>query len=319
MAVYLRHEFNLSYRHVGKIFSSLFGMPFVPASAMAFSDQCATSGAELYADLQRKVRAAKIIHGDETHWRIDGKSAQLWYAGNTEFDFFHADFSRGSEVAAQIFGESFGGHLVADSYAAYNIINPEGRQACLAHLLRKAKEISERIRLLPETKQDPPSLHFCTSLIDFLRDCCELGQQRNRGEIPFQKAREKIPALEKLRDEICRNPLRDEEAENLRKRISDPTRDGERLFVFLGINGMEPTNNHAEQALRHPVIFRKICFGNRSLEGAQHLAVNLSILGTAKRQDQDPVDLIKTILLKGTETSLEKLYRPENLPVTNSS
>jgi len=55
------------------------------------------------------------------------------------------------------------------------------------------------------------------------------------------------------------------------------------------------------------------------MEGAQHLAVNLSILGTAKRQDQDPVDLIKTILLKGTGSSLEKLYRPENLPITNSS
>lgn len=319
MAVYLRHEFNLSYRSVEKLFSSLFGMPFVPASAMAFSDQCATSGAELYADLQCKVRAAKIIHGDETHWRIDGKSAQLWYAGNTGIDFFHADFSRGSDVAVQIFGESFGGHLVADSYAAYNIINPEGRQTCLAHLLRKAKEISERIRLLPETKQDPPSLHFCTSLIDFLRTCCELGQQRNRGEIPFQKARDKIQELEKMRDEICRNPLGDEDAENLRKRITDPNRDGKRLFVFLEVNGMEPTNNHAEQALRHPVIFRKICFGNRSLEGAQHLAVNLSILGTAKRQGKDLVELIKTILLKGTDTLLEKLYRPEKLPVTNSS
>ena len=319
MAVYLRHEFNLSYRNVEKIFSSLFGMPFVPASALAFSGQCATSGAELYADLQRKVRAAQIIHGDETHWRIDGKSAQLWYAGNPGFDFFHADFSRGSDVAAQIFGESFGGHLVADSYAAYNIINPEGRQTCLAHLLRKAKEISERIRLLPETQQDPPAIHFCTSLIDFLRGCCELGQQRNRGEHSFQKARDKIPELENTRNELCRNPLRDEEAENLRKRISDPNRDGERLFVFLEVNGMEPTNNHAEQALRHPVIFRKICFGSRSLEGAQHLTVNLSILGTAKRQDQDPVDLIKTILLKGTNTPLEKLYRLEDLPVTNSS
>jgi transposase len=319
MAVYLRHEFNLSYRNVEKLFSSLFGMPFVPASAMAFSDSCATSGAELYADLQRKVRVAQIIHGDETHWRIDGKSAQLWYAGNPEFDFFHADFSRGSDVAAQIFGESFGGHLVADSYAAYNIINPEARQTCLAHLLRKAKEISERIRLLPGEKQDPPSIHFCASLSDLLRDCCALGQQRNRGVLPFQKARDRIPELKKMRDEICRDPLCDEEAENLRKRISDPNRDGERLFVFLDVNGMEPTNNHAEQALRHPVIFRKICFGNRSLEGAQHLAVNLSILGTAKRQDQDPVDLIKTILLKGAGTPLEKLYRPENMPVPDSS
>jgi hypothetical protein len=107
--------------------------------------------------------------------------------------------------------------------------------------------------------------------------------------------------------------------ENLRKRISDPNRDGERLLAFLEVDGMEPTNNHAEQALRHPVIFRKICFGNRSLEGAQHLAVNLSIIGTAKRQGKDLVELLKTILLKGADTPLEKLYRPENLPPTNSS
>ncbi len=38
---------------------------------------------------------------------------------------------------------------------------------------------------------------------------------------------------------------------------------------------MPPTNNHAEQSLRLPVIFRKICFGNRSAAGAQTLSVNL--------------------------------------------
>jgi hypothetical protein len=319
VAVYLRHKLKLSYRDVREIFSTLFGMPFVPASAMAFSKQSAAAGAGLYADLNRKVRAAAIIHGDETHWRIDGQSAYLWYAGNRSFDFFHADFSRGSQVAVDIFGEAFNGHLNADSYAAYNAIHPKSRQACLAHLKRKADEIAERIRLIPEEKQDQQSLHFCRALSKFISHCCKLGRKRNNGTLSVKKARSFIPQLEKMRNEICLLKLRDEAAENLRNRITDPNRDAQRLFVFLEINGVEPTNNHAEQALRLPVIFRKICFGNRSLEGARDLAVNLSLLGTAQRQNRDPIDLFRTLLLNSENTPLEKLYDPENLPKINSS
>ena len=40
-AVYMRHEVKLSYRDVCKVFDGLFGMPFVPASAMAFSHRTA--------------------------------------------------------------------------------------------------------------------------------------------------------------------------------------------------------------------------------------------------------------------------------------
>ena len=78
-------------------------------------------------------------------------------------------------------------------------------------------------------------------------------------------------------------------------------------------------NNHAEQALRLPVIFRKICFGNRSLEGARNLAVNLSLTGTARRQNRDPIELLKTVLLSKENTPLETLYLPENLPSIDSS
>jgi hypothetical protein len=82
---------------------------------------------------------------------------------------------------------------------------------------------------------------------------------------------------------------------------------------------MPPTNNHAEQSLRLPVIFRKITFGSRSLLGAQSLAVNLSLITTAKRQNRDPLELIKTILLKGPDTPASALYDPENLLESNSS
>jgi len=77
-AVFLRHEVKLSYRDVRKVFAGLFGMPFVPASAMNFDRQIAALGQPLHEDVRRKIRASHIAHGDETHWRVDGQGAQLW-------------------------------------------------------------------------------------------------------------------------------------------------------------------------------------------------------------------------------------------------
>ena len=318
-AVYLRHEVKLSYRDVRKVFSGLFGMPFVPASAMAFSHRAAGRGAHLYEDLRDKIRASDIAHGDETHWRIGGKSAFLWYAGNTRTAFFHADPSRGSDVAVSISGPAFQGNLVADGYAGYNAVHPKRRQACLAHLKRKAKEIAERIALMPERQRDAPSLRFCRELEKFFPFCCRLAGRRDKGAVTFSGAKACAPRLRRTLGEICLLPLADAEAENLRQRLTDPKRDAPNLFTFLEVAGMPPTNNHAEQSLRLPVIFRKITFGSQSLRGAQALATNLSLITTAKRQGRDPLELITKLLLRGFDTPLSDLYDPGNLPASESS
>jgi transposase len=247
-AVYLRHEVKLSYRDVRKVFAGLFGMPFVPASAMAFSHRAAGRGARLYEDLRDKIRASDIAHGDETHWRIGGKSAFLWYAGNERAAFFHADRSRGSEVAVSIFGSAFAGNLVADGYAGYNAVNPRRRQACLAHLKRKAKEIAERITIMPERLRDAPSLRFCKTLEAFFPLCCRVGRRRREGTLSFAGAKAYAPHLESALGEICLLPLADADAENLRQRLTDPKRDAPNLFTFLEVAGMPPTNNAAYAA-----------------------------------------------------------------------
>ncbi len=38
----------------------------------------------------------------------------------------------------------------------------------------------------------------------------------------------------------------------------------ERLWVFVEVEGVEPTNNAAERSLRHAVIWRKLLFGTQS-------------------------------------------------------
>lgn len=71
---------------------------------------------------------------------------------------------------------------------------------------------------------------------------------------------------------------------------------------------MPPTNNYAEQTLRHPVIFRKLIFGNRSTRGAHSLAINLSLLHTAKCLQRDLIPLLKTAFLSGSVAAADFLF-----------
>ncbi len=310
-AAFLRHEGKLSYRDVRKIFDVFFGMSFVPASAMAFDRTITDKGISLYEDLRDKIQASSIVYGDETHWRIDGKRANTWYAGNDDLAFYHVDSSRASEVAVSIFGDDFAGALGADAYAGYNAINADKRQSCLAHLTRKAKEITEEIELLPAKRQDAKTVGFLNSIRTMITHACKAGASRNNGEITQKQALGYIPRFKSLLKTICLHPLEYEKAEKFRQRLLDPKREWHRMFVFLEVPDMHPTNNHAEQALRLPVIFRKICFGNRSLEGAKSMGVLLSFITTAKRQKRNPLEFLQTLLTDGADAAEPLLYRAQ--------
>jgi transposase len=307
-AVFLRHELRLSYRQVRKVFAELLGLSFVPASAMAFDQAAARAAEPIHERLRDKVRCADIIHADETHWRLDGQGAYIWFAGNPHFGFFHIDRSRSSQVALDIFGPRYRGALVADDYAAYNAIEPKERQSCLAHLMRKAKEIAQLIALLSKARQAPGDLRFCHQVRALLSQACDIGRLRDAGQLSFNQAKAERPALYASLQRICKSPCHHPEAENLRQRLRDPKRDYHRLFTFLKVNGMPPTNNYAAQTLRHPVIFRKLIFGNRSERGAHSLAVNLSLIHTAKCLQRDLIPLLKIALLSGSVATADFLF-----------
>jgi len=56
------------------------------------------------------------------------------------------------------------------------------------------------------------------------------------------------------------------------------------LWTFARHPGVEPTNNHAERALRSAVIYRKLSLGSQSSEGEQRIARLLSIHTTRRLQ-----------------------------------
>jgi hypothetical protein len=80
------------------------------------------------------------------------------------------------------------------------------------------------------------------------------------------------------------------------------------LFTFLQRPGVPPTNNHAEQSLRHPVIFRKISFGTRSESGLKTHSILPSLVQTARRQGIHPREFLQTLLTADTATAQAALY-----------
>ncbi|MCP4651569.1 MAG: IS66 family transposase [PVC group bacterium] len=307
-AVYLRYGLGIPYRKVKELFDVFFDMPFVPASAMAFDRKAAQKGQPLYDDLKEKLRYSAIAHGDETSWRQDGINHHVWYGGNDELAFFHIDRHRSSEVAESIFGNNFQGVLITDGYAAYNAVNAKDRQSCLAHLIRRAKEIKQEILLRKPRFQDKRSVLFCDSISKLLTKACEVGQKLNNGKIERERSEAFKKRFYSALNSICTGSLAIEKAETLRTRLLNPKKEYNRLFTFIDYQGVQPTNNQAEQSLRNIVIFRKICFQTRSPDGSHSHSVLPSLLLTAKRQGQHPLEFFETLFSSDTPAAQAALY-----------
>ena len=95
-------------------------------------------------------------------------------------------------------------------------------------------------------------------------------------------------------------------ATRLQKRIRKYS--GEWL-TFLDHPGVAPTNNLAEQALRAVVILRKLTFGSRTKAGAKRLGTMMTVIETAKRQGQNVLKFLGTLLTMDTNQARARCTR----------
>jgi hypothetical protein len=305
VAIYLRYGIGIPYRKTTELFRELFGLKFVPASALRFDRKAAAQGTPIYEDLREKIRTSDVVHADETSWRGDGVGHYVWFAGNENLSFFHIDRHRSAKVAKTIFGENFDGTLVRDRYPAYNGIGVDW-QACIAHIITKAKEIRGEHALLPQTEKDTATGPFCDRVMDLGSRLCDAGQKLKSGAILWKAAAKIEKRFIRELNTLCKQPLRFRPAETLRTYLASPEQ--RFLFTFLRRPGVPPTNNHAEQSLRHLVIFRKICFGTRSQSGLKTHSILPSLVQTARRQGIHPREFLQTLLTADTATAQAALY-----------
>ena len=254
-----------------------------------------------YEQIQREALHSAVLHGDESGWRVNGKTHWLWCFTTPNLTYYMIDRSRGSPALEKFFIEEFAGTLVTDFWCAYNSVACALRQTCLVHLLR---ELEHTEKYKSPGRHWPP---FAKKLRRLLGDAIQLW--RRQDELPAATYASRRARLAARLAELIETPWQDAHAKRLIKRFR---RHQDDLFTFLDQPNVPFDNNAAERAIRPAVIIRKNSYGNRSDQGADCQAVLMSIFRTLKQRGHDPIRTITNALATYLTTGrLPALPEPE--------
>jgi transposase len=87
------------------------------------------------------------------------------------------------------------------------------------------------------------------------------------------------------------------------------------LWTFVRVEGVEPTNNDAERALRHGVIYRKLSGGTDSEAGSRFVERMLLVVATCRQQDINVLDYLS----RCSQARLDGRAVPSLLPDTSTT
>jgi transposase len=282
-AAVMRVRYRMPLRQITQLFQDLPGLTLSPAAVSKQLGRLSRWLSGQYDRLQLVLRAAEVVHADETGWRMNGRNGYLWTLTNAEHTLFHVDRSRSGKVIAELLGAAFGGTLVSDFYAVYDQFDCP-QQKCLTHLLR---ELRDAVHQRPELVSHA-----------FFKRCKHLVQEmlrlkKRRKQLSGAAYARQVKSAETRLRNLAANSWGDADADRLAARLRKYQ---DRLTTFLHDAKVDGTNNAAERALRPAVVMRKITGGSRSESGAESWAVLASVMRTAQQQGRDVVVTIKELL-----------------------
>ena len=217
-----------------------------------------------YAVIARQARQAPVNYIDETPWYCLNALEWLWVMASERVAFYMIHPRRSKEAFAALI-DDWAGLLVSDGYGVYQTW-VQARQTCLAHLIRTARSLAERQSL---------ELAACGvwALAELRRLCHMATAPPTGGEWRAWYAR-----LCRLIDQYHD---RADDAGRFARRL---LREMDSLWVFLAQQGVDPTNNRAERALRFGVLWRKRSLGTASDKGNRWVERILSLRETCRLQ-----------------------------------
>ena len=68
------------------------------------------------------------------------------------------------------------------------------------------------------------------------------------------------------------------------------------LGTFVRVEGVAPTHNHAERALRHGVIWRKTSYGTDGEPGSRFVERMLTVVATCRQRGRDVLGFLAACL-----------------------
>lgn len=228
---------------------------------------------EKIADL---IVLSLFVHIDESGWKIGKKNCYTWIFKSLMHTLLLYGEKRDEAVLDRILPRDlFKGTGITDCYKIYEK-RFTAAQKCWAHFLRKAIKL---MLLYPEKKQYH---NFFKELYKIFTEAKKLKEKPGEKIKGIEKLEEKIKKLcTELERKLHKDTLKDErEFVNLQKNLVRNIKD---LFTFVLIKGVDPTNNHGEQGLRHVARSRNNYQTSKTKKGADRHSIIASVLFSLKQ------------------------------------
>jgi transposase len=268
---------RVSRRDTVELMDELFGVTLSTGTIDAIVERAGDALAEPHAGLHEEIRSASAVNVDETGWRTAGKRRTLWGALTERAAVFRIAPDRHEREAKALLGDEFEGIACSDRWWAYNFLQPERRQLCWAHLVRDLTAHSEG--LAAQRQFGEAGLAIAGRLFEAWDEFCARGDRARLLERLAPLKQELRALLEQAARKSTKTKYHRLFANNLLKHWPA-------LWTFACIEGIEPTNNHAERGLRGAVIYRKLSLGSQSERGERTTERLLSASVTCRLQER---------------------------------
>lgn len=272
----LMGHFRQSKRRASSFLGDLLNIPCSPAWTVKIQKLVSQAVAAPYEELRCELTSQTQLFVDESPTKENREKAWLWVAVAETFAVFGIFANRKRESLVSLVGDYRGIILNCDRAKMY--LDGKKLQWCWAHLKRDFQKLID--------SPDGQVKRMGHELMRQHRKLFELWRRYKAGKIKWRTfQRSVVPIRKKMGHLLLRGALG--KNAKLRGFCDELHARQEHLWTFTRVEGIEPTNNTAERALRPAVIYRKLSFGTQSAAGSRYLERMLSISETCRLQNRN--------------------------------
>jgi transposase len=279
---YFRGRHHIGRRGVEEVVETVFEVPTSLGSVFALEAETSAALAGPYREAEAAVRDAPVKNTDETGWSEQGQRRWLWGAATATAAFFVIHLRRNFEGLQALPGEAINGVICSDRWAAYSKLPLGLRQICWAHLKRDFQKLVDR---------GGPAEAIGRAGLEVVECLFADWWAFRRGELGRPGLQSRLePITRELRGVLeqgcsCADPKAATFCANILALYPA-------LWLFATVEGVEPTNNHAERILRLGVLWRKNAFGCHSAAGCRFVERMLTVVQTLRLQRRPVLDYL---------------------------
>jgi transposase len=299
----LAGAYRLGKRPIQQLALDLFGLSISTGMICRLERQGALELEAPVEQLREHVRQADSGHIDETSWKQGRDKMWLWVAVTKLVTVFLIAPTRGAEVAKGMLGRDARKVVVSDRLKSYNWI--KRRQFCWAHLRRDFQAMIDRGGEAGEVGR---------RLLEHSDALFEWWHRVRDGTLARSSFQSYVATMRPfLKEDLQRGAACgcSKTAGTCRELLSGETH----LWTFVRVEGVEPTNNDAERALRHGVIYRKLSGGTAGESGSRFVERMLTVVATCRQQEINVLDY----LTRCYQAPLDGQPAPSLLPAASST